>query len=176
VLFVGRLSPEKGADVLVRALAGSHVGLRIVGDGPARPELEELAATQRVAAEFTGWVAPSVVRPYMAEARLLCVPSVWYENCPGVVLEAMRDGLPVAASGLGGLTELLDAGRAGWLAPPGDPDGWREVIAKALDDPETAALVAERARQRVRARHDPDDFIVRIEGIYRSLLEPGHSS
>ncbi len=84
-------------------------------------------------------------------ASLLCVPSVWYENCPGVVLEAMSIGLPVVASDIGGLAELLDDGRAGWLAPAADAGAWRGIIAEALaDDVRTTQASCARAHASTR--------------------------
>jgi glycosyltransferase involved in cell wall biosynthesis len=171
LIFVGRLAPEKGVDVLVRALSGYEGAfLRVVGDGPERRALQETAGRAGLHAQFAGWAAADAVRDLMASAALLCVPSVWYENCPGVVLEAMSIGLPVVASDIGGLKELLDGGRAGWLAPAGDAEAWRRVIAGALRDDQRTSEQAARALVRVRQRHDPQVFIERIERIYESLV------
>lgn len=170
LLYVGRLSPEKGVDVLIRALTGcSDVRLRVVGDGPEEQLLRELARQVKANVAFDGWASSAAVREHMAAAGLLCVPSVWYENCPGVVLEAMSAGLPVVASDIGGLAELLGDGRAGWLAPAADVGAWRRVIAGALGDEARTAEQAARALSRVQSRHDPQAFIERVERIYESL-------
>lgn len=171
ILYVGRLSPEKGLDCVIRAVAGSaDVRLHVVGDGPERDRLASLAATLGADVVFDGWLEETAVRTRMCESQLLCVPSVWYENCPGVVLEAMLLGLPVVASDLGALSELLDGGRAGWLVPPGDSDAWRRGIERALlHDTETLAR-AEVASRRVRARHNPEGYLKRLEAIYASLV------
>lgn len=171
LLYVGRLSPEKGVAGLIRAVAGlADAPLRIIGEGPDEAGLREIATRVQADVVFDGWASRSVVRERMAEASLLCVPSIWYENCPGVVLEAMVAGLPVVASDIGGLAELLDGGRAGWLAAPGDTEAWRRVIGEALGDEERTTQLAARALTRVRQRHDPQRFIERIESIYESLL------
>jgi 1,4-alpha-glucan branching enzyme len=81
----------------------------------------------------------------------------------------MIAGLPIIASDTGGLTELLEEGQAGWLAPPGDSSAWRRVISEALGNNARTARQATRALARVRVRHDPESFIQRIENIYRSL-------
>ena len=170
LLYVGRLSAEKGVDCLIKAVAGlPGVPLSIVGDGPAAAHSKAIAANFCADVTFDGWLDSAAVGAKMAEAELLCVPSVWYENCPGVLLEAMAAGLPVVASRLGGLTELLAGGRVGWLAEAGDPDEWRRVIHEALVNRERTAELAARAVTRVRARHDPDVFAERIEAIYRSV-------
>jgi glycosyltransferase involved in cell wall biosynthesis len=170
LLYVGRLSAEKGVDCLIEAVAGlENATLSVVGDGPELERLSALADSLDADVSFEGWADATGVRARMGEAELLCVPSVWYENCPGVVLEAVIAGLPVVASDIGGLTELLEEGQAGWLAPPGDPAAWCRTISKALGDKARTAQQATRAFARVRARHDPERYVQRIEGIYRSL-------
>lgn len=170
LLYVGRLSVEKGVGCLIHAVAGlQNAPLRIVGDGPAADNLRTLATRLGADVLFDGWADATSVRLRMAKAELLCVPSIVYENCPGVVLEAMAAGLPVIASDLGGLTELLDDGRAGWLVPAGDPAAWRRAICEALGDEARTARQAARALERVRERHDTQAFIRRIEAIYLSL-------
>jgi len=170
LLYVGRLSAEKGVNCLIRAAAGlPEVPLRIIGDGPGAESLKALALRQGADVVFEGWADKVSVRARMSAAELLCVPSIWYENCPGVVLEAMVAGLPIVASDLGGLPELLEGGQAGWLAPAGDSGALRRVIRRALDDKARTAQQAARALSRVLSRHDPDRFVSRIEGIYRSL-------
>jgi len=170
LLYVGRLSREKGVETLVRAVSVlPDVRLRVVGDGPDMHALRALADATGADVAFDGWLNAEGVRGRMRETTLLCVPSIWYENCPGVVLEAMTLGLPVVASSIGGLTELLDAGRTGWLAPPGDVTAWSGVLRSALAQPERSARLARAALARVRERHDPTRFIERIEELYRSV-------
>lgn len=170
VLYVGRLSPEKGVDCLIRALSSLEgVNLQVLGDGPDASRLEALAKDLDVDVGFLGWVDPDVVRSRMQEAELLCVPSLCCEACGMVALEAMAAGLPVVASDLGGLVELLDRGRAGWPVPPGDAGAWRRVIREALDDPKRAAGKAALAQTRVQAHHDPQAYFDRLEAIYRSV-------
>jgi len=170
LLYVGRLSAEKGVKHLIKAVAaGGDLRLRVVGDGPEGDRLKAFAAELRADVHFEGWRDADEVVARMSSAEALCVPSICYENCPGVALEAMASGLPVVASDLGGLPELLEGGRAGWLAPPADPQAWLRVITEALRDETRTAQQAARAFARVRERHDPDAFVDRLEVIYRSL-------
>ena len=170
VLYVGRLSPEKGLDVLVHALQGlTGTELHVAGDGPSRERLEALATRLGVMATFWGWVDPDRIRSLMGSAAILCVPSTCYENCPSAVLEAMSAGLPVVASDLGGLTELLEDGRCGSLVPAGDVAALRACIERALASPAELSAMARRAQVRVATRHDPELFLDHIEGIYASL-------
>jgi len=172
VLYVGRLSPEKGVDVLLRALVGlPDARLRVHGDGPDWPRLRRLATDLGVDDRvcWEGWQPADAVAERMRKACLLAVPSICYENCPGSVLEAMVAGLPVVASHIGGLVELVDGGRAGWLVPAGDVESWRDGIGQVLQDPVSRRQSAATAYQRARARHDPERFLSRMVGIYRSV-------
>jgi len=73
------------------------------------------------------------------------------------------------ASNLGGLPELLDHGRAGWMAPPGDPAAWRRIIRMALEWGDETSIRVARAHARVLNRHHPDAFLTAIERVYRSV-------
>ncbi len=170
LLYVGRLSAEKGVDCLIQAIAGLEgVRLQVLGDGPDSERLRLMSRELGADVEFSGWVDSESVDEHMAKSQLLCFPSVSYENCPGVVLEAMVRGLPVLASDIGGLTELLDSGRAGWFAPPGEPKAWRAAISAFLADESAVPAKVDQAKTRARTRHDPLAFITQIERIYSSL-------
>lgn len=116
-LFVGRLSEEKGVRVLADAWRGGGLPpLEVIGDGPARDLLEGVPGVRLV-----GSKTREQVRGRMASATALVMPSIWYEPLGMVVLEAFAAGLPVVASDIGGLTELVDDGVTGWRVPPGRP-------------------------------------------------------
>ena len=157
LLYVGRLSPEKGVDVLIRALAGcSDVRLRVVGDGPEEQLLRELARQVKANVAFDGWASSAAVREHMAAAGLLCVPSVWYENCPGVVLEAMSAGLPVVGGVRSGAVPwVLDDGDAGVLVDVKQPSEIARGISGLLDDENEAQAIIARARDRVAKHFSP---------------------
>jgi len=104
LLFVGRLSFEKGADIFCRAAALADVSAVIVGDGPAAAELRQ----QFPAARFTGWCDADGVRAQLQHARALVLPSRWYEGQPLVVQEALSMGVPVLVSDRTGAREVVD--------------------------------------------------------------------
>jgi len=131
VLFVGRLSPEKGVDVLLEAWRrAAPVGLRlvVVGDGPERQRLADLRVP---GVELAGRMTPDELIQRRAGARALAFPSVWYETFGLVVVEAMASGLPVLVSDLGGTSELLRDGS--WSVPAGDVDAWAAALARLAD-------------------------------------------
>jgi colanic acid/amylovoran biosynthesis glycosyltransferase len=152
VLAVGRLSPEKAYDVLLRATAelarrGVEMELVIAGDGPERDSLVALASqlgvTDRVT--FRGWLKPDAVREEMLEATVLAQAS-HIEGLPTVVEEALALGLPVVGSRVGGIPELLDQGACGTIVTPGDVAGLADALQAQLEDPELRRTFAERGR------------------------------
>ena len=91
ILFVGRLSPEKGVSHLIRALSHTDIQLRILGDGPERVALEAQASTNVI---FEGSVPAQRVREAMLAAKILVLPSICFENFPLSIVEAFANGLP----------------------------------------------------------------------------------
>jgi len=138
LLYVGRLHRSKGVELLLEAaaaLAATHrFELTILGGGPEATRLQ-----QRYPASswlrFFGHVPEAEVADFMGDADLLCVPSLWQENWPGVVVRALEMGLPVLASDIGGLPELIDPGQTGDLVPPGDRAAWIAALRRVLENP-----------------------------------------
>jgi glycosyltransferase involved in cell wall biosynthesis len=167
ILFVGRLSKEKGVHTLVEAarLIGNPV--RIVGDGPLRDELE---ATAPPNATFPGHLPHDEVRSEMTRARCLVIPSLCYENFPMTLAEAYAMGLPVIASRLGSLIELVDDEVTGLHFAPGDAAGLAGAIKRLVEDEAGAARMGQAARQRYVERYTPDHALRDLETIYRSVI------
>jgi glycosyltransferase involved in cell wall biosynthesis len=143
VLFVGRLYPDKGAGLVVEAVAGAAdrlgrpLTLVVAGEGPERAGMEARAARRNVRAEFHGWVGPDRRVDLMRGADLLAVPSLCPETFGLVGVEAGCVGLPAVGFAVGGIPDWLVPGVSGELAP-GDPPtgpGLAEAIARALADP-----------------------------------------
>lgn len=152
VLFLGRLSEEKGLSVLIDAYRepDGKPKLKIVGDGPEAEKCrEETAASgleERI--EFTGALYGEALGQAIAGAKALIVPSVWPENLPYVVLEAFQAGKPVIASKLGGLEEMIRDGQNGFLFEPGNPRELSRAIARlASCDPERLSSQARQAAE-----------------------------
>jgi len=161
LLFVGRLRIRKGVEVLLEALArldpGLRPALRIAGDGEHRAALEAAARGLDLAppaVEFLGRCSAERVRWLLAGARALVVPSL-YEGMPLVVLEAMDAGIPVIASAVSGIPEVVVDGETGWLVPAEDPPALAGAVAEAAGDPAAARRRGEAGRRRLDERYRP---------------------
>jgi glycosyltransferase involved in cell wall biosynthesis len=166
ILFAGRLSAEKGVDVLLEAAAGTGIRVRIAGDGPEREPLERLAAARGARAEFLGRIDRPRLEQEFARARAVVLPSVWPENAPLVVLEAMAHGRPVIASSIGGIPELVRDGGTGLLVAPGDVRELRDAMIRLTGDGGLAAELGLAGRRRVEAEHAPAAHVQRTLALY----------
>jgi glycosyltransferase involved in cell wall biosynthesis len=159
LLFVGRLRIRKGVEVLLEALRELRrsipgAALRIAGDGEHRAALERAAADLGPAVSFLGTRSSAQVRTLLRGAAALVVPSI-YEGMPLVVLEAMEAGVPVVASAVSGIPEVVVGGETGWLVPPEDPEALARALEEVLADPGEARRRGEAGRQRVAERYRP---------------------
>ncbi|MDX1622631.1 MAG: glycosyltransferase [Gemmatimonadota bacterium] len=170
-LFVGRLDEEKGVDTLLAAWDRMEgVPLRIVGDGPEAWRVEA-AADRNPAVEWTGRLPRAEVLDSMRSARMLIVPSKWYEGWPLVVLEAFAIGLPVVASDLGVMVEMVEEGRNGVRFRPGDPAALAKVVEELWGDDAALEAMRRHARAEYEARYTGDAGYRRLMGVYTELLE-----
>jgi glycosyltransferase involved in cell wall biosynthesis len=159
VLFVGRLSVEKGPEVLLRACAlakadGLRLELRLVGDGPQRQELERLASSLGLMAEtsFEGRVPQSTLGRRYRAAGAVCIPSL-SDPFPGVVLEALGSGGAVVASRVGGIPDVIDSGTNGVLVPAGSAEELARALTGLARDPAAANRLRRSARSSVAERY-----------------------
>ena len=171
--WVGRLIPVKGCDIFLRALARVEVEgwvARIVGDGPERDSLEGLSRSlgldDRV--EFLGAV-PDAARFF--KGLDVFVLSSRSEGTPMVLLEAMGAGVPVVANSVGGVPDVIEGPRNGWLVPPEDVDALASALTQSLDDPGARKARAEEAETRVQDRYGFDPWIRAHDRVYRSALD-----
>lgn len=175
VVFAGRLSPEKGVDTLIAAIGrlGPTAVLRVAGEGPDGDGLRALAddlAPGRVI--FYGRLGKADVEALLRAACVVAVPSRWYENQPMIVLEALGLGVPVVASDIGGLPELVETGLNGALVPPEDDEQLAAALAGLLARPGRALAMGRAARAEVASGHSPRVHLGRLEEIYHEAGSP----
>ncbi len=171
-VFIGRLYPEKGIEILIRAVARvPSVRLNIVGEGPERNHLESLAkqiAPNRV--NFLGFHTGLELEQIRNTAKAVCMPTLMYENASLSVLESMAVGVPVIASDIGGLSELISDGVSGFLVKPDSIESWIEALNQMESfTPEQRADLGQMARKHVEQNHNWQKHLDELENIYRTL-------
>ncbi len=137
ILTVSRLSSEKGIEFLLRAFKNtkcSEIELIIIGDGPLKADLVatcvELGIDDRV--HFLGTIGHADIRAWYNAVDVFCLPSLW-EGCPNVIIEALACGIPVVASQVGGIPDLVPGNDYGILVPPGDANILAGALTNAFD-------------------------------------------
>jgi glycosyltransferase involved in cell wall biosynthesis len=175
----GRLSPEKGFDILIEAFArvvgnGSTARLLILGEGPERGALEARIARHGLADRvmLPGYVADAGVYLPLFDVFVL---SSLTEGLPLTVLEAMRASRPIVATRVGGVPSILGEGRSGRLVPPGDADALSVALSATLRDPAAAAALAAAAREAFGATYSSRRMADRYEALYEEILRERRS-
>lgn len=181
VLFVGRLIERKGVAHLIRALGTVRrtvpARLIIVGDGPERASLERLAAATEVASHvhFRGRVSDEELRQAYASADVFVLPSVLdqrqdTEGLGVVLLEAMNYGVPVVASNIGGITDIVQHERTGLLVPPGDESALANALTSLLENPELSRSLGQGGARLLRETFSWDRIVDRWDAVYRRAI------
>lgn len=142
VLFVGRLSAEKGLEILAAAAGLSRARISVIGDGPLAGALQGAPGLA-----LLGSMGRGEVHRAMAAAAAVVVPSLWYEGLPMVIAEAFAAGTPVVASKIGALAHLVEDGVTGLHAAPGDAADLARALDRMVDDPEAARRMGRAARE-----------------------------
>jgi len=175
-LYAGRLAEEKGLPTLLRAAAlVPEARVLIAGEGEMRARLEPQSAASP-GVRWLGHLPQDEVARLQRGALAAIVPSEWYENLPLAVMEASAAGVPVIASDIGGIPEMIDAGRTGYLFPPKNAAALAGAMRAVLADSAAAHAMGERARALVAERYDPGrhyDALIDAYGAARALARAG---
>ncbi len=174
ILFFGRLVPEKGADVLLRAYAelnDSTHPLRIAGEGPEEASLKRMAEELNLrGVEFMGYQTGDVLKELIRNASVVVVPSQWHENLPYSVLESMAFGKAVIGSDTGGTPELIEDGVTGRLFPQKDRTALVDALRQVLSRPEVAMEMGRKARKKVEREFNPEAHYEFMMERYERLI------
>ncbi len=177
VLTIGRLSAEKAQADLIAAfqrLKTANCKLVIVGDGPERENLQALAADSKPRSiVFAGQVAD--VDPFYAIADIFALPS-HSEGSPNVLLEAMAAGIPVVATAVGGVPEIVQNEKSALLVSPNDPPALATAIDRLLHDQNLAGRLTKEARELVVRNHSPERYAGSLIEIYRGVIARRHQT
>jgi glycosyltransferase involved in cell wall biosynthesis len=176
VFCAAHLIPEKGIHTLLQACAllrekGYNPRVQIAGEGPQRDELESFAAQERLSVSFLGLRDDVAAR--MARANITVVPSQWQEAFGFTVAEAMMAGSCVVASRVGGIPEIIEHGRTGFLVEPADAQALADALLDLLLDPLARISMARRGQQRANRLFSVDSM---IDGLKTQIEEAHHEA
>jgi glycosyltransferase involved in cell wall biosynthesis len=176
LLAVGRLAGMKRLDLLLAVVAdlrrrsARELRLTLVGDGPCRPQLERQAADLGLLPHMVRFAGPvEDVAPHYREADVLVLTSDW-EGTPNVVLEAMASGLPVVATSVGGVPDVVSDRQTGYLVPQGDVNAIASALLPLVHDAELREDLGRRARQFIIANHSRQRMPAILQTLYGSVF------
>lgn len=168
-LFAGRLTPEKGVATLLAAWQelGSVLPLKILGDGPEAGSVAE-AAARNPGIEWLGWRSSQEVQALAGAAKIVVIPSTWYETFNRMHLDAFAKGTPIVGSNLGSMQAIIEHRRTGLLFRPGDPEDLVRQVRWLMDGPtEVYAAMRLAARREFEARYTAAASHANLMRIYR---------
>jgi len=165
-LMATRLSEEKGVDIAIEAASTAGIPLKIAGEGPAARELARIAGPRT---ELLGRVGREELADLLAGAAMLLMPSRYHEFSPYAALEAMAAGVPVVATGLGGLPELIGSERC---VPPNDPAALARRMRELWDDPGRRAAEGDSLIARARRNHSEERYTRSLLDLYERVIAP----
>ena len=168
-LVASRLAPEKGIDIAIKAAALADIPLRIAGEGPVGGDLVELANLIGGKVDFVGRQDRAGMQRELAGAAMVVMPSRYHEFSPYSALEAMAAGVPVVASSLGGLPELIGPERC---VPPNDQHALAARMRNLWTDPDRRTRDGDALLERARANHPEERYTRRLLDLYERVRSP----
>lgn len=171
-VFVGRLSREKGVGTLIRAWQNIHgLNLKIIGDGDLKSELETLCAGENIPnVEFLGRKTPDEVQEIVSRAYCLVFPSEWYETFGLVAVEAYACGVPVVASRLGVMEEIVSENETGLLFQAGNSHDLAETVSQLHNQPEKRNIMGKNARKVYEEKYSATSNYRMLINIYQNAI------
>jgi glycosyltransferase involved in cell wall biosynthesis len=173
VLYLGRLSGQKGLATVLAAMRGVRgVILKVAGSGPMEGDMERfIEEGGRGCVEVLGHVSGEVKERLIAGARAVVVPSNSYENFPLVILEAFSQGTGVVVSRVGGLGEIVEDGVTGLLFPAGNSAALAACLRRVASEPGLAERLGQAAQAAARDRFGPEKHLAALVAVYREAIE-----
>jgi len=171
-LYVGRLSEEKGVDVLLNAWRSfKEISLKMMGDGPMENTLREIVQKENLShIEILGRKNDQEYNDYMNGAQFLIVPSRCYESFPRIVVEGLAYGLPIIASRFASLEEIVNDGKEGFLFEPGNPKDLAEKISFLYNNPQIRNQMAQNARKVFQEKYAMERNYQTLMDIYQKAF------
>lgn len=174
ILYFGRLSYEKGVGTLLEAVVGlSDCNLKVVGTGDCESELKAFAKKRSLGnVEFLGFKTGLPLKELVDNAYFIVVPSEWYENNPMTVIEGFSSAVPVIGAAIGGIPEIVQDGRTGFLFESGSVADLKRCLEKALSlTNEEYALLSENALNFAKDEFNQEKYYPKLKDFYESVLK-----
>ena len=175
ILYFGRYAREKGVLTILKAYAQMNCSekLVLVGKGSEEEKIREYVAEHKLdnKVEINGAIFGKEMDCIIERAKVVLVPSEWYENGAFVALQALAKGKIVVASDIAGLSEIIQDGETGFLAEPGNPDSFADAITKAINmSQEEYIKMSNSVVEYAKKRCDAKTYIEKLEQLYSSLI------
>lgn len=168
--YFGRLSFEKGLGTVVKACAAAGMPLQLVGEGPELEALQQLSADVGADVVFHGRQTGDALFSVVRGARVCVLASEWYENAPKGILEAFGLGKAVIGADIGGISEMIEHGRTGWLVSMGNVEELANTLREIKSAPdEVIAEIGGNARDFVRREFSTQLYLSRMKALYAEL-------
>lgn len=176
LLYIGRLSKEKGVKYLLMAMPKiievfPDVMLNVVGEGPEKDHLQTFSTKTGIYknVKFWGGLPHEKISEIYKSNSITIIPSIWPENSPMVIYESMCYGRPVIGSDIGGIPDLVDNGRTGYLIPPENPDLLADKVIEILSKKNLLGYMSKNARRKAEKDFDMKNHIQKILKIYNNM-------
>lgn len=175
ILFVGRLTKQKSVEILLKAINilknkySKNLKIAIVGDGELKENLNNLTVELGVNREVKFLGVRKDVKELMVSSKIFVLPSQW-EGFGLVIIEAMSNMLPVIATNVGGIPELIEDGKDGILIPPENPKALARAVNSLLENKELREKLSKTAYKKVREKYSINAYSARMLGFYKSLV------
>lgn len=176
LLYFGRISEEKGIITLLKAMkkSNSEIPLYILGTGPIEDEVKTFISENKLESKVKmfGFKSGNELKKFVSEAKCIILPSEWYENGPYAIMEAMSQGKPVIVSEYGGLPEIVEDGKTGFICKPFDSNDLLRCINKvcALSD-EEYKIMSKTAVEKAKKDFNPDFYAEKLINLYNKLIQ-----
>lgn len=177
-LYVGRLSPEKGVRILLEAWRHiKDIPLKIMGSGPSHNALRSFTAEERMDnVEFLGYLTQDQYADYMKKAKFIVVPSICYENFPRIVVEAYAFGVPILASRLGTMADLVKNKETGLLFEAGNAQDLREKAVWLARQENLLKTMGENAHKEFENKYTAEKNYAILTSIYQETIKNYHKN
>ena len=168
IVYSGRISPEKGIETLMVCARKTGLPLRLAGDYSQMPDIVKNKPQN---AQFLGHLNHDQLSEFYQNARFSVVPSIWFEPFGIVIVEAMFHGLPVIASRIGGIPEIVEDGVTGFLFEPGNTIELEEKMKLLWNNPDLCRQMGKAGREKAIREYSEDIYYERLMSVYQKAIE-----